>query len=43
MISTRTPSSKKKSSAHSSGPAGPAYPAPTHDTARNAAQRERAL
>ena len=43
MISTRTPSSKKKSSAHSSGPAGPAYPAPTHDTALNAAQRERAL
>ena len=42
MTSTRIPSSKK-TSARSSGPAGPSYPAPTHDTALNAAQRERAL
>ena len=42
MTSTRIPSSKK-TSARSSGPAGPSYPAPTHDTALNAAQRKRAL
>ena len=46
MTSTRTPSSKKKTPARaagSSGPTAPSYPAPTHDTALNAAQREHAL
>ena len=46
MTSTRTPSSKKKTptrAAGSSGPTVPSYPAPTHDTALNAAQREHAL
>ena len=46
MTSTRTPSSKKKTSARGTGPAGPtcpSYPAPTHDTALNAAQRKHAL
>ena len=45
MTSTRKPSSKK-SSVRSSGPtalASPSYPAPTHDTALNAPQREHAL
>ena len=46
MTSTRTPSSKKKTPARaagSSGPTAPSYPASTHDTALNAAQREHAL